>query len=141
MREVGAARIEQFRVSHGSLYGGVGGMRLVSQRIEKQDVEAAQLLERLGRNLAVIGKVGGRSKAIPVDYAAPVQQPERADFEAIQVERRSIEYVGFQIRNRGLRQVFVENVAKRVANGVQGLFRSEDRDGALLPEVERAHVV
>ena len=89
----------------------------------------------------MIGKVGGGPEAVPVHSAAPVLQPQRADFQAIQIERRAVQGVSFQPGNRGLRHVVVKYVLKRTADRGQSPFRSEDGYRVLLPEVERAHVV
>src|SRR5207245_2858940 len=74
--EVGAAWIELFGVRDGALHGGMGGVGLVPQRVEKQHVQATHLLQRFGRDFAVIGKVGGGPEAVPVHSAAPVLQPQ-----------------------------------------------------------------
>src|ERR1700678_648600 len=44
------------------LNGGMRGMRLIAKRIQKEDVETAQLVQGFSRHLAVISEGGGRSE-------------------------------------------------------------------------------
>ena len=44
-------------------------MRLVPQRVQEQNVQALKLMERRFRDLAVVGEIGRRSKAVAVDLA------------------------------------------------------------------------
>src|ERR1039458_8707855 len=62
VREKRALRFHRVHDLQRLLHGRMRGMRLVAQRVQKQYVEVAQLLQRFGRNLAVICQVGGRSE-------------------------------------------------------------------------------
>src|SRR5713226_1839688 len=81
MGEVGPARIELLGNSHGSLDGGMRRMRLMAQRIEKQHVQAPQLIERLLGDLAVVGEIGGGSEAVAEHLAPAVPEAKGANFQ------------------------------------------------------------
>src|ERR1019366_7318082 len=74
VRDTCSLRFECGRDLQRLFYGGMRGMRLVAQRIQKENVEAAQFLQRFGRDLAVIGQVSSRSetetdnRSFAVDY-------------------------------------------------------------------------
>ena len=116
VREVGAARIELFRVCHGPLDGGVRGVRLIAERIEKQHVEPAQLLAALPAECRCdrSGRRRCRSENRSTgprpcsSRSGRISRPNRSN-------GRSVEHVRFQLRNRGLRHVVVENVSERSA--------------------------
>jgi hypothetical protein len=48
------------------LYGRVRGMRFVPQRIQKQDVQPFQLMQRRLRNFAVVGEVRADPNRYPL---------------------------------------------------------------------------
>src|SRR6266481_2793820 len=58
------------------------GMRCVAQGVQKQDVEVPQLLQRFGRDLAVIGEVGGRSETETKDRGFAVDHCQRLEARA-----------------------------------------------------------
>ena len=132
-------------VSHGldgAVHGGVRGMRLVAQRVQKQHVQAAQQFQRGLGNLAVIGEIGGRAEAEAVDGLAGRAESGWAETPGRTGRRPSRRSgAGLELRNVGVLFFAVEDVAKTRLDGGHGLRRGVDRNGALLPEIERPHVV
>src|ERR1700691_2625078 len=63
MSKKGALRFQPLDNAQRVLDGRMGGMRDVSQRIQKQDVEILQLRERGLRHAAVIGQISGAAEA------------------------------------------------------------------------------
>src|SRR5215471_9070440 len=55
-------------------HGRVRGVWAMAKRIEKQNVQAAELRHRVGWNLTEIGEVGGASEAKAVNLSLAVQQ-------------------------------------------------------------------
>ena len=63
---------------NGAVHGGVGGVRLISKRVEKQDVQTLQQAVRRFRDLAVIGEIGRRAETEPVNGLPRRAAPEPA---------------------------------------------------------------
>ena len=82
MGEECALRFYLFHDFQRLLDGRMGGMRLVAQRIQKKDVEVSQLLQRLGRNLAVVGQIGGRSETETKNRSIAVDHRQRLEARA-----------------------------------------------------------
>src|SRR5207245_2546238 len=110
MGEKGALRRQFLNVLNRSLDGGMRGMRRVTQRIQKQNVQAVQLRERFGRNLAVIGQVGRISETKPEDWRFPVKQPHRHHLQPEQLEGFASKYVRLQLRDHSFAAAAVKDV-------------------------------
>src|SRR5436305_1045775 len=98
------------------------GMRLVPQRIQKQNVESFELMHGRIGDLAVIGEISGRSEAIAVDLALAVDENHR--FEAgTENLYRPINGPQFEKRQAAEFVIRIENVAEHFAQKSSG-FRA-----------------
>jgi hypothetical protein len=77
--EEGAARGEFGNGLGGALDGGMSGVRLVPEGVEKKDVEAAKLLDGFGGDLGMVGKISGVAEAKAVDWLIPVKNRDGRD--------------------------------------------------------------
>ena len=89
-------------------------MRFVPQRIEKQDVQPFQLIERCLRNLAVIGQVSRRPEAVPINLRLPVNQRYWLEARA-EYLHRSVDRLEFQLRQAPELVIPVKDVAEHPA--------------------------
>src|SRR5215469_8423247 len=103
------------------LYGGMGWMRLMAQRIQEQNVQIQQLIQRGRGNLAVIGQIGCRTEAKTVYLRLPVNDRNGLKHGAKQFQR-TVERIHFYQRQASKLIVPVKNVAEHVADelGVMG---------------------
>src|ERR1700676_2386855 len=62
------------------------GVRLVAQRVQKQDVYVSQLLQRFGRTRAVIGQLGGRSETETKNRSIAVDHRQRLEARSEQFD-------------------------------------------------------
>src|SRR6266852_1109371 len=62
------------------------GVRLVTQRVQKQDIEVSQLLQRFRRDLAVVGQVGGRSETETKNRSIAVDHRQRLEARSEQFD-------------------------------------------------------
>src|SRR5581483_5835265 len=112
MREERALRLEFFHDAQRVCHCRVRRMRLVSQRIQKENVEISQLLERLLRHFAEVGQIGRRSDAVAVDLGLTVNYRARLDARTDQ----------FQLRYSAKLIVSLKDVTKHASQKV-GRFR------------------
>src|SRR5437899_6994065 len=117
------------------------GMRLVTQGIQEEHVQAVQLVHGRLRNVAVIGEVRGRAKAITVDGLAAVKDGYGKKLQAEKIEGRPIDEPGIHLRDVGVLLDAVKDVLEAAPDGGHGIFGGEDRNLSFLPEVEGAQVV
>src|SRR5579859_3337941 len=68
------------------LNGGMRGVRLVTQGVQKEHIQAAQAVHRLLRNVAVIREIRGATKAETVNRRTPVQQTDGRELQTEKVE-------------------------------------------------------
>src|SRR5208282_2191882 len=98
------------------------GMRLVAQRIQKQNVEAPQLLQRFGRDLAVIGQVGGRSETETDDRSFPMDHRHWLEARAEQLDR-ALDWLQVNQRQSAELVLCFKNVAEHTAQKFAGSRR------------------
>src|SRR5689334_9008544 len=87
VREKGAARLELFHQAQRIRDRGMRGMRAMTERVKKQDVQPAQLLLRFRRNLAEVGEVCGGAEAETVNLRVAVDDLHRLKTHAEQLQR------------------------------------------------------
>src|ERR1035437_8501645 len=116
---------------------------MVPQRIEKQDVESLQLLQRLFRDVAEVREVGGRAEAIRVDRDVSVEHLERCE-DCSEEVHRPIDRSQLYLRQTAILVIRLEDVAengtqrlRRGIAGVEGNFSATIHAG----EAERPHIV
>src|ERR1700688_4610152 len=73
--EEGPFRLDSLDNPQRVLNSRVRGMRLVTERIQKKNVQAFQLAERCFRDFAMVGEIGRRSEAGAVNFRFSVNQP------------------------------------------------------------------
>src|SRR4051812_38372579 len=81
MREEGSLGAEHLDGPQRLLHGRMCGMRLMSERIQKQHIQTAQLFHRGLGNVTMVGKVGSISETISVNDRASVVQQDRLELE------------------------------------------------------------
>src|SRR5260370_27921839 len=102
------------------------GVRRVAQRIQKKNVEAAQLVQRFGWDLAVIGQVGGGSKTETNDRSFAVDYRHRLETRTEQFDRA---FDGPQVDQRQAAKLIrgFKNVAEHTAQKFAGSRRGAKR--------------
>ena len=86
MREKSALRTQAVDNGQRVSYGRMRRVRLMPQCIEKQNVEAFEFMHRGLGNFAVVSEVGGRAEAISVNLALAVNQNDRLEAHAENVD-------------------------------------------------------
>ncbi len=116
-------------------------MRRVAQRVQKQDIEVPQLLQRFMRDLAVIGQVGGRSKTETKNRGVAVDHRQRLEARSEQFDR-AVDRMKVNLRQSAKLVFGVEDVAEHVAQEFAGSRRGIKRQliGLVLIR-QRAQVV
>src|ERR1700694_1743279 len=116
-------------------------MRRVAQRVQKQDVEAAQLLQRFGRNLAVIGQVGSGSETETKNRGFAVDHRQWLEARSEQFDG-GVDRMKITLRQSSKLVFGFEDVAKHVAQEFAGSRRGIKRQLAGLMLIrQRAQVV
>src|SRR5271166_4746065 len=116
-------------------------MRLVSQRIQKKNVEVAQLLNRFRRHRTVIGEIGGRSETKAQNRRFTVNHRHRLKVRAKQVES-AIHRDQLDLWQSSKFVVRLEDVAEHVAQELAIRSRRIERQLAKLVVItKRAQVV
>src|SRR5208337_4969754 len=117
------------------------GMRRVAQCIQKKNVETAQFLQRFGRDLAVIGQVGGRSETETKNRGLAVNYRQRLEARAEQFDgafdRQQVDQRQSAKLVRGFKNV-AEHVAQEFAGSRRGIKRQLAR---FVPISQRAQIV
>src|SRR5882762_1982002 len=102
------------------------GVRLVAQRVKKQDVKASQLLQRFGRDLAVIGQVGGGSEAETENRSIAVDHRQRLEARSEQFDG-AVDRMKIDLRQSAKLIFGLKDVAKHFAQEFAGLRRGIKR--------------
>src|SRR5690348_2374143 len=89
-------------------------VRSVAQRVQNQVVEAAEQLERSGRDRAEIREIRERADAESVNRNGAVLRQNRDNVQSKEFEC-SIERMNFDLRNGALHRLGLENVSKSAA--------------------------
>ncbi len=116
-------------------------MRIVAQRVEKEDIETLKQIHTGRRNAAVICEIGAIAEAEAMRNAVAVIDFDGLDGDAGDFERSCIEDVRGEAGATGLRWRVVEYILEGAANGDERVGGSVDRDIISLHEVEGADVV
>src|SRR5579862_6134843 len=119
----------------------MGGVGVVAQRIEEQDIEAAQIVERCRRNLAVIGKVGRAAEAKSINRRSAVQQRNWLELHSKNIEGLAVERVRVELRHGGFALLIGENVTEDAMDSCHRVGRCENRNARFLAEIEGANIV
>src|SRR4051794_27047819 len=93
------ARLQGRGRFNGLLDCGMGGMRFVPKRIEKEHVESAKEVHGGIRDTAVIGQVGDVAEAESEDGGVAVANGDRSELNAQDIEGRAVKFVEFELRN------------------------------------------
>src|SRR6266404_3554146 len=101
-------------------------MRLVAQRIQKQDIEVAELLQRFGRDLAVIGQIGGRSETETKNRGIAVDHRQRLEARSEQFDG-TVDRMKIDLRQSAKLIFGLKDVAKHFAQEFAGLRRGIKR--------------
>src|SRR5882762_8884652 len=90
------------------------GMRLMPQRIQKQNVQPFQLVERRVRNFAMVGEVGGGPETKAVDFRLAVDQPHRFEARAENLDG-PVDRTQLQLRQAAEFVIGVEDITEHLA--------------------------
>src|SRR5579864_1255697 len=112
MREERTLRREFFHRFKRPLHRRMRGVRFVPERVEKQYIQAAQLLHRLVGNVAVIGEIRRRAEAEAMHRALAVAETDRHELQAKQFNGRAVENVCDQPWHGGFGKSWIENIAE-----------------------------
>src|SRR5664280_2544828 len=96
------------------------GVRLVTERIEKENVEVLQHFHRTLRNLAEVGEISRRAKSITVNLRLTVDNRHRRKRRAEQLQRLVIHRVKLDLRDGAKLVVVVEDVFENVLQYAPG---------------------
>src|SRR4029077_7539650 len=106
--------------AHGILDGGVRGVGLVPQTVEKKHVEALQARGGGLGDFAEVGEIGGRAKAEAVDFGVAVNDGDRLEPGAEEMEG-TVNGFQFETGETSKLVIRVEDVAEHVADVGNGL--------------------
>src|SRR5262249_47512493 len=112
-------------------------MRMMAQRVKKQDVKVLQLRERFLRNAAEIGKVRSRAKAIRLDERVTVKHGQRRESCAEQVQRTAYG-MDLDLRQSAVFVIAVEDVAEDAAQHALGSLAGIQRNLAAAGDARKA---
>src|ERR1700677_263567 len=101
-------------------------MRLVAQRIQKQDVKTTQLFERFSRHLAGIGEVSSGSATETKDWRLAMDYRQRFKAGAEQFDG-AFNRMEFDLRQSAKFIRRLENIAEHVAQKLAGPGRGIQR--------------
>src|SRR5262249_15694091 len=118
----------------------VRGMGPVPQRVEKKDVETAQLLHGLRRNLTEVGEGSRRSEAKAVDFRVTVDDFHRLKPRSEQVQR-AVDPLHLYAGDAPVLVRSVKNVTEDSLHGFRSRVKGVQRDLLLAAETKRTHVV
>src|SRR5215468_9174510 len=90
---------------------GVRGMGAVPERVQKQDVQVAQAIHGLGRDLAEVSQVGGGAEAKTMDGGVAMDQFDRLKCCAEQLQR-TVDAVHLNAGDAAILVGCVKDVAK-----------------------------
>jgi hypothetical protein len=139
--EVGAFGLQQFDSFEGLFDGGVSGVRVVAQGVEKEYVEIGEQREAFNRYTAVICEVGAAAEAEAIDSAFAVVDAHRGEGDASDVERFCIKHVRGEARAAGFAGSLAEDIGEGVDDTGEGFGGGVEGDVVVLEEVEGANVV
>src|ERR1700676_5502830 len=126
MGEECALRFYLFHDLQRLLDGRMRGVRLVAQRVQKQDVEISQLLQRFGRTLAVIGQIGGRSETETKNRSIAVDHRQRLEARSEQFDG-AVDGMKVNLRQSSKLVFGLKDVAKHFAQEFARLRRGIKR--------------
>src|SRR5436190_7152813 len=93
---------------------------LVTQRIQKENVQPLKLGQRAFRDIAVIGKASRRSEAKAVNLAVAMNQDNRLEPRAEKLER-PVQFLHLNLRQSSEFVLRVENVAEHFTYKICGI--------------------
>ncbi len=142
--EVGEIRrfgFEAFDDGEGLVDGGVGGVGFVTEGVEEEDVEVAELVHGFFGDLVVIGEVGDLADAITEYDHGAVIEGDGGDLLAEEFEGFAVEDVGGEAGDGIFFAGVGEDVFEDAADDGEGGFGAVYGDEAALAKVEGADVV
>ena len=145
MGEQGASRVEALDDVEGLNEAEVGGVGLVAEGIEDEDVESFEEGPAFVGDLTDIGAVGEVADAEAEDVESAVFEPDRDDFLTEDSERDgggdAFEAELGEVTGGDGLGAFVEGVAEDAFDGLLGMFVAKDGDWAVEIFGEEAGVV
>jgi len=121
--------------------GGVGGMGLVAESVEEENLNALEEGQRFIGDFAVIGEVGEFADAEAIDRHGAMEKGDGDYFLFVEVEGFTGDYFGLEFGAAGFVAGVGEDVFEDAADDVEGGLAAVDGDVAGLAEVEGADVV
>src|SRR5260370_1565931 len=116
-------------------------MRLMPQRIKKQNIQPFQLIQRRLGNLAVIGQIRRRSKAVAINLSLSVDQDDRLKAYSQHVHR-PVDRLQFKLRQAAEFVVSIEDVAEHAPQKRSGIGAPvEWQLGGLVARTQRAPIL
>src|SRR5579884_4003902 len=103
-------------------------VRIVTQRVQKYNVQAPQFLDALAGNLAVVRQVCAIAETKSMHGSPSVRHADGLKFDTGHAERLLLEQVRFQARAARFRGRAIKDIAKSPLDNVPCLRRGEDRD-------------
>src|SRR5438270_11597542 len=101
-------------------------MRAVAQRVEKKNVQVAELGQRLLRDDAEIGEIGGGAEAVTINLRLAVHQPHRLKARTKELQG-AVDLAQLHLRQRGVVGVGIKDVTKNRLDVLQRGFVSVER--------------
>lgn len=116
-------------------------MGIIAQRVEKEDIEAVQLVLALRRNLAVVRQVGAVSKFEAMHSSLSVKSPNGFKIQPGNMDRLVIKDAAAQPRAARFRRSSIEDVLKRLLNHTQCACGSVNWYLLPLHEIKWANII
>ncbi len=141
MREESPRRLQFFNRPERLLDRRMGGVRVMAQRVQEENVEPGELLLAFGRDLAVIREIRAIAKLESVHGALAVIHANRLNGDTGYVDRCILEQMRAQPGSAGLTRRVIEHVMERLLDNGESRGRGVDGDVRLLHKIERADIV
>src|SRR5271155_2371504 len=117
------------------------GMRLVSQRIQKENIQSFELTQRRLGNFAVVGQVCSASEAEAINLRVAVYDPHRFEVRSEKIYR-TVNRAQLELRQAAIFVIRVEDVAEHLAQECRRIgARVERQFSWLVNEAERTQII
>src|SRR5579864_79303 len=118
----------------------MGRVWLMSQSIQKKNVESLQPRKRRVRNAAEVGEIGGRTKTVAENFRLAMDHRYGLELRAKKIEL-PLDRLEFQPRQPAKLIVRVENVAEHIADVLRCFGARIKRNPALVVIAQGAKIV
>src|SRR5256885_11941068 len=115
-------------------------MRPVPQRVQKKNVQAAELTQRFFRNIAEIGEIGGGAEAVAIDFRLAMLEAHRVKTRAEKLQS-AVDLAQLHLGQSGVIRVGIKYVTKNRLDVPQCRFVGVERKFFRAAETQGTNIV